>query len=174
MVAILTSVLTLALFIKFFGALFLSRPSAVVLAQTQRRGALEVAWKMRAAQAALAALCLVLGLAPVVPMMLLGRAIQASQQGLGALLANTQTAGLGWAGGLAGVDAASVYNPLMLAALLGLLLLLARAIARYGEFKRRLRRLPGWSGEPAPAPAPAPAPPAAKPKEALSWSFEKN
>ena len=42
--AIMTSALTLASFIKFFGVSFLSRASSLVTAQAARRGRLEVGW----------------------------------------------------------------------------------------------------------------------------------
>ena len=48
-IAIFTSALTLASFIKFFGVSFLSRTSALVAAQAASKGRLEVHWMMQAA-----------------------------------------------------------------------------------------------------------------------------
>ena len=63
MVAIFTSALTLALLIKFFGGIFLTRTSATVAAERQDNAALEVAGRC-AAQVVLAACCVLLGLLP--------------------------------------------------------------------------------------------------------------
>src|SRR5208337_1632953 len=60
-IAILTSVLTLASFVKFFGGSFLSRASARVVARASAQGRLEVPWLMQLPQVILALLCVLLG-----------------------------------------------------------------------------------------------------------------
>ena len=63
-VAILTSALTLASFIKFFGVSFLSRTSALVKERSAKQG-LEVGFMMQLPQILLASCCVTLGLMPV-------------------------------------------------------------------------------------------------------------
>ena len=197
MVAILTSALTLALFIKFFGGMFLARPSTLV-EQAAGRHPLEGSWKMRVSQLVLAAACLLFGLFPVLPMMLIHEALLASRQGLGSVIAEANPINLGWMAGIGSASQQSVYAPLGIAVVLGVMFLAARGLARlggarrratvpwlcgyavaseanrypaggfYGELKRYLQRVPGW------APAPAPISAEAKPKEAIAWSLEKN
>ena len=65
-IAILTSALTLASFIKFFGVSFLSRPSTLVTTQAAKQGKLEVPWMMQLPQVLLAVVCVVLGIVPAV------------------------------------------------------------------------------------------------------------
>ena len=60
-VAILTSALTLASFIKFFGVSFLSRTSALVTAQAARHGRWRSAGQMQLPQVVLAPGCVLLG-----------------------------------------------------------------------------------------------------------------
>ena len=87
-IAILTSALTLASFIKFFGVSFLSRTSALVTAQAARHGRLEVGWTMQLPQVALALACVLLGVVPAIGFRLMQLALDASRQGYGAALAN--------------------------------------------------------------------------------------
>jgi formate hydrogenlyase subunit 3/multisubunit Na+/H+ antiporter MnhD subunit len=81
-VAILTSALTLASFIKFFGASFLSRRSALVKEKAARRKRLEVGWSMQLPQVLLALVCVLFGVAPVLAARLIGGALAASPRGL--------------------------------------------------------------------------------------------
>ena len=64
-IAILTSALTLASFIKFFGVSFLSRTSALVR-ERAAKGRLEVPWMMQVPQLALAFCCVLLGVVPAI------------------------------------------------------------------------------------------------------------
>ncbi len=77
-ISILTSALTLASFIKFFGAAFLSRSSALVKTRAAQRGSLEVGWLMQAPQLFLASVCVLLGLVPGLALRLIGRAFEVS------------------------------------------------------------------------------------------------
>ena len=79
---IVTSALTLASFIKFFGAGFLSRTSALVAERAAGRK-LEVSWTMQLPQVALAGLCLLLGLFPSDAYWLISQALTRSSEGLG-------------------------------------------------------------------------------------------
>ena len=137
LIAILTSAITLALFIKFFGVTFLSRTSSLVADRAQQRWRMEVDWKMCAAQIALAAVCVVFGLMPMLGFGLVRAALNSSRQGLGAVLAEaTPIAGESWAG-VGGLTQQSLYVPLMLAMVLGTLFVLARALAKLGGAPRR-------------------------------------
>jgi formate hydrogenlyase subunit 3/multisubunit Na+/H+ antiporter MnhD subunit len=134
--AVLTSALTLASFIKFFGTSFLSRTSALV-AEKARQGPLEVGWMMRLPQVVLAAICVVVGVMPAVVFKLMDLALNASQQGLGAMLANTAPVTGGTMAGIAGWQGGSVFAPIATAAVLGLMFLLALGLARLTHAQRR-------------------------------------
>jgi hydrogenase-4 component B len=136
MIAILTSALTLASFIKFFGSTFLSRTSTLV-AEKGAHGQLEVGWLMRLPQLLLAALCLFIGLLPASAFKLVELALDASRQGLGTLLASAPpviaSSGLGVVAG----QGAAICEPLVLATVLGLTFLGAFGLARLTHPRRR-------------------------------------
>ena len=136
LIAILTSALTLASFIKFFGTSFLSRTSQLV-AEKAGHGTLEVGWMMRLPQLFLAALCVGVGVMPAVAFRLLDLALNASPQGLGAMLAKTTPVTGGAATGIAGWQGGSVFAPVIFAAVLGLMFLLALGLARLTHVPRR-------------------------------------
>jgi formate hydrogenlyase subunit 3/multisubunit Na+/H+ antiporter MnhD subunit len=136
LVAILTSGITLALVIKFFGLTFLARASRGVT-EHARHGRLEPSGPMQAAQVVLASMCVVFGLFPMLPLGLIGRAMQASRQGLGELLADAAPVATAWSavsefGGLA------LFAPLTLALVVALLFLLARWLGGLGGAARRV------------------------------------
>ena len=135
--AILTSALTLASFVKFFGASFLSRTSALVREKAAGQGRLEVGLMMQAPQLLLAAICVLVGILPALAYALIHRALAASPHGFGQALGQAAAAPGGVWGGLAGFESGSVFVPLALAAVLGLTLLLARFISRLGSAPRR-------------------------------------
>jgi formate hydrogenlyase subunit 3/multisubunit Na+/H+ antiporter MnhD subunit len=136
-IAILTSALTLASFIKFFGVSFLSRTSALVTEQAAKRGRLEVGWLMQLPQVFLAVLCVLLGVVPAIAFRLLQLALDASRQSFGVTLANAapMTSGL-WTG-LETTSATALFVPLVLAVVLGLMFLVVRAISKLGRAPRR-------------------------------------
>ncbi len=138
-VAILTSVLTLASFMKFFGATFLSRTSDLV-ARRAARGPMEVDWPMQAPQLALAGLCVFFGVAPVVAYGVFGAALAGSGSGLGAMFASPMTQPLGevlpWSG-LQVLGGQAILAPLVLAAVMAGLLLAAAGLSRLGAAPRR-------------------------------------
>ena len=84
-IAILTSALTLASFVKFFGASFLSRSSALVKEKAAQNG-LEVGTIMQIPQVLLAMICLLLGLVPAIAYGLIHNALLASPHGIGQAL----------------------------------------------------------------------------------------
>jgi len=135
-IAILTSALTLASFIKFFGASFLSRTSLVV-SRAASQGKLEVGWMMQLPQVLLALLCVLLGIVPALAFRLMQLALDASRQGFGATLADSHPMASGMGSGLAQAQSAAVFVPLALVVVLGLMFLLSRAISKLGRSPRR-------------------------------------
>ncbi|MFI5111168.1 MAG: proton-conducting transporter membrane subunit, partial [Terriglobales bacterium] len=135
-IAILTSALTLASFIKFFGASFLSRTSALVKAQAAN-GRLEVPWTMQLPQLVLAFFCVMLGVVPAIGFRLMQHALEASRGGLPAVLAGASPMVNGPLTGLAETHGAALFSPLVLAAVLGLMFLAVYGISKLGSAPRR-------------------------------------
>jgi formate hydrogenlyase subunit 3/multisubunit Na+/H+ antiporter MnhD subunit len=136
-VAILTSALTLASFIKFFGVSFLSRTSAVVSAQALKRGRLEVGWTMQVPQLLLSASCVLLGVVPAIAFRIMQRALDASPQGFGTELADAgPIASSPWTG-LEQLHGTALFAPLALAVVIGLAFLVAWLASRLGGATRR-------------------------------------
>src|SRR5690348_488305 len=146
-IAILTSALTLASFIKFFGTSFLSRTSELVAQkaglQPDRRvtaaragsGVLEVGWSMQLPQILLAASCVVLGVMPGLAFVFLQQAIAATPQGTAPLFAQTLPAEA--FSGITGPQGTALFVPLALLAVLVGSFLIAYAISRLGSAPRR-------------------------------------
>ncbi len=134
-VAILTSALTLASFIKFFGASFLSRTSALVAACARERR-LEPGWLMQLPQVFLATLCVLLGVLPVIGFRLAQQALSHQRpQGLPALLA-TAAVGSAPLRGVAMLGSAH-FVPLALAAVFAVMFGAAVVVSRAGGATRR-------------------------------------
>jgi hydrogenase-4 component B len=136
-VALLTSALTLASFVKFFGTSFLSRTSTLVAAKSGTSGSLEVGWLMQAPQLLLAALCVLLGVMPMLAFRMMELALNSSKQGLGAMLANTApvTGNLGI--GITCLEGQAAFAPLLFGVVLGVMFLAAFGISRLGHARRR-------------------------------------
>jgi hypothetical protein len=92
---------------------------------------------MRLPQLVLAATCVVVGVLPAVMFKLMDLALNASRQGLGAMLANTTPVSGGLAVGIAGWQGGSAFVPLVLSAVLALMFLLALGLARLTRAQRR-------------------------------------
>jgi formate hydrogenlyase subunit 3/multisubunit Na+/H+ antiporter MnhD subunit len=136
--AILTSALTLASFMKLFGAAFLARISSLVRERVAGRPVMEVGLMMMLPQAVLALLCILLGLMPMAAYQLIGRCLAASPPGLATVLARGALPAAGGIG--AGVmlpAAGAVFAPLALLLVLAALLMLAAWFARLGQASRR-------------------------------------
>ena len=141
-IAILTSALTLASFVKFFGASFLSRRSALVKEKAAGPRRLEVGLMMQIPQLLLATICVLLGILPAIAYGLIQRALAASPHGFGQALGDALIApGNLWAG-LTGVESRSLFVPLALVAVLGLAFVAARFISKLGGAARRVA--PPW------------------------------
>jgi NADH:ubiquinone oxidoreductase subunit 5 (subunit L)/multisubunit Na+/H+ antiporter MnhA subunit len=136
-VAMLTSVLTLALFLKFFGTSFLSRVSQRVAERAGAGKAVDVGWPMLAPQVTLAAFCLFLGLVPQVGYRIIHGALMSSQQGLGIVLARVPPLPTMGLTGVAGPAGLAILSPLVVAAVFGALLLVAAGISLVGGAVRR-------------------------------------
>lgn len=135
--AVMTSALTLAVFVRFFGAGFLSRTSATVNCCAQNRTSLDPGWMMLGPKLFLAGLCVMLGLLPALGMGLAVLALDASRQGLGQILAAFQPVTGGLWQGLSDAGARAVLAPLVVAVVLAATLWLARALAKSGGVARR-------------------------------------
>jgi hydrogenase-4 component B len=135
-IAILTSALTLASFIKFFGVSFLGRRSKLVAEKAGLTSRMEVDWIMKAPQFVLAALCLFLGLLPMAAYQLIQRSLSASQHGLAGELANASVFQPGVLS-VSVIGGEALLAPAVMAAGLGLLFLLVHMIAKSGGAERR-------------------------------------
>lgn len=141
-IAIVTSALTLALAMKFFGSAFLSRTSDLVRRRAGEANRLEVGPAMLVPQLTLAALCVALGLLPFLGSEAAKLAIAGGGEGLVERLAGPGgilTAG--WAGAPL-PDGRALLAPLGLAGVLGLAFLAAWATSRIGGGGRR--QAPSW------------------------------
>lgn len=131
-IALVTAALTLASFIKFFGASFLSSTSPLVRERVQQLPHLEVPWSMRIPQIFLASLCLLVGLLPVLAVQSMRAALDSSRHGFGPALADsTVLVGSLWPG-LRTPDGHALFAPLALLIILllivGALLLVVRLV----------------------------------------------
>jgi formate hydrogenlyase subunit 3/multisubunit Na+/H+ antiporter MnhD subunit len=136
LVAIMTSALTLASFIKFFGVSFLSRPSTLVEVNAGK-GNLEVGGLMQLPQLFLAAMCILLGTVPALAYSVMNHALNVSRQGFGEVLANAKPMVNSTVAGLDAVNGTALFAPLLLAVVLGLVFLVAYVISKLGGAVRR-------------------------------------
>jgi formate hydrogenlyase subunit 3/multisubunit Na+/H+ antiporter MnhD subunit len=140
-VALLTSALTLASFVKFLGIAFLGRRSAAVVEAAAARR-LEVGPSMLLPQLFLAALCVVLGLVPALAAHAGAAVLATSPGGLGEALAGVAFARAGAASGIEALGGAALLRPLAVLLLLATLFLLARSLAKLAGAPRRVS--PPW------------------------------
>jgi formate hydrogenlyase subunit 3/multisubunit Na+/H+ antiporter MnhD subunit len=138
-VAILTSALTLASFMKFFGVTFLSRRSTLVLEKVELGRRLEVGWTMMLPQIILAVLCMAFGLFPELACSVIGAGLRESPEGLASLFPATPGAA-GW--GLTVAGGRAHLLPVVILGVLAALYALAWGISRIGGSVRR--SAPAW------------------------------
>ena len=136
LVAIMTSALTLASFMKFFGVSFLSRTSTLVRTKAEA-GHLEVPWSMQLPQLLLAFFCVLLGIVPAIAFSLMQRVLETSRGGLGTTLASAAPMRTGPLTGATPLNSAALLVPVALAAVLGLMFLLAYGVSKLGHAQRR-------------------------------------
>ena len=135
--AILTSAITLALFIKFFGVSFLSRASTLVKAQAAKKGNLEDGLLMKLPKVFLAAICVLTGLFPVIGFSFLQRALETSPHGFGSILARTAPVISGPFSGMEEMGGQALYAPIALLVVLCVVFLVSRFVSKLGSAQRR-------------------------------------
>ncbi len=136
LVAIMTSALTLASFIKFFGVSFLSRQSALV-AESAGRKKLEVDGLMQLPQVFLAFVCILLGTVPALAYSVMNQAISASRQGFGEILANAAPMANSPLTGLDAVNGTAILAPVVLLVVLVIVFMITYVISKLGGAQRR-------------------------------------
>jgi formate hydrogenlyase subunit 3/multisubunit Na+/H+ antiporter MnhD subunit len=134
---ILTSALTLASFMKFFGVTFLSRESEIVKKQVKAGVRLEAGILMQLPQVLLAFACVVLGLVPALGYALLDRSLASGPAGIAQLLPRIQVTRENMITGLAPGGEAALFVPLVIAGVIALLMALAYAISKLGGAPRK-------------------------------------
>jgi hydrogenase-4 component B len=137
LIAILTSALTLASFIKFFGVSFLSRASTMVTAKAAKQERMEVPWMMQLPQVYLAIVCVMLGLFPWTAFHLMQKVLDSSPHAFGAALASAVPITGGVVAGVNDMQGIALFVPLAIAVLLGAMFLLTYIISKLGSAQRR-------------------------------------
>ena len=125
----LTGVLALACFAKAFGISFLALPRS-----PHARHAEEVPWSMRIGMGLLAAMCLLLGLAPMIVVPLLDRVTLPMA---GVSIAQKMLAFDGWTLAPVGVEFSSLSTPVLALLLIGAAALALALVALLGGFRRK-------------------------------------
>jgi formate hydrogenlyase subunit 3/multisubunit Na+/H+ antiporter MnhD subunit len=134
---IVTSALTLASFMKFFGVSFLSRASKLVQEKAARNISLEVKPTMQIPQVLLALLCILLGLMPGLAYRLIHLSLAASNRGLAEKLLSAAPAQTDLVIALPAGSNVAILAPLAVGAVLLLMFLIAKFISRLGAAERR-------------------------------------
>jgi formate hydrogenlyase subunit 3/multisubunit Na+/H+ antiporter MnhD subunit len=135
--AMFTSVLTLALFLKFVGTTFLSRVSARVAARASAHALHEASRSMLAPQLLLAGCCVLFGLAPQIGYRLAHLALRAAPDGLAALLARPDPLPVIGLTGVGYPTSQAVFMPLVVGGAVLLLVAAAAGISCLGGSVRR-------------------------------------
>jgi len=136
-IALFASALTLASFVKFFGASFLGRASSDVTERAAMRGRLEVGWLMQAPQVALAAVCVVTGLVPAWLTWMAQQSLRGTRQGMARLLADAAPLGGSPTSGLEAWSLSAGFAPIVLLVALAGCTALAWALSKLGAAPRR-------------------------------------
>jgi len=136
-IALLTSAITLAMYIKWFGVSFLSRTSAVVAARAKEKGKLEVNGLMQLPQLILAAVCVAIGLLPVLAYQLAAQVLKTSPQGLAEVLSAASPVNGEAVSGLSNVTNTALYAPLAVLGLLVIIFLVVSVVSKMGGSSRR-------------------------------------
>ena len=143
--AIMTSAITLASFIKFFGVSFLSRQSTLVIESAARKK-LEVDGLMQLPQVFLAACCILLGVVPAIAYTVMNQALNTSRQGFGAVLADAAPMMSGPWAGLDAVNGTALFAPMALIIVMALVFLVTYIISKLGGAARRTAAPPWLCG----------------------------
>jgi formate hydrogenlyase subunit 3/multisubunit Na+/H+ antiporter MnhD subunit len=134
---IVTSALTLASFMKFFGLSFLSRTSTLVLNKAASGVKLEVKPTMQLPQVLLALLCLALGLVPGIAYYFMQQALAGGHHVLSAAAPRLASTQIDLSIALPAGSSAALLAPLTAGAVVLLMFLIARFISRLGGAERR-------------------------------------
>ena len=134
---IVTSALTLASFMKFFGMTFLSRASTLVKDKAAANTKLEVKPTMQIPQLLLALLCLTLGLVPGLAYYLMQQSLAGGHQFLTAAMPGALPGHAAFSIALPAGSSAAILAPLAVGAVILLMFLIARFISRLGASERR-------------------------------------
>lgn len=146
---ILTSALTLASFMKFFGITFLSRKSTIVTERAKSGMPLEAGILMQIPQVILAIACVGLGIFPAVGYFVINKAMAAGPAGVSQFLPRLSITSSMLETGLAPSGGTTIFVPLVLVALLALLMGLAFLVTKLGAAPKRTSDiwLCGYDGE---------------------------
>lgn len=144
-IAIMTSAITLASFIKFFGVSFLSRSSDLVNSQAAK-GKLEVGGTMQLPQLFLAGMCIMLGVVPAAALWVLQHVLDVSRQGFGAALADARPMMSGALTGIDAVGGVALFVPVALVIVLFLVFMVTYIISKLGGATRRSGATPWLCG----------------------------
>jgi formate hydrogenlyase subunit 3/multisubunit Na+/H+ antiporter MnhD subunit len=134
---IVTSALTLASFMKFFGVSFLSRASSLVEEKAAQKRSLEVTPTMQIPQLLLAMFCILLGLVPGLAYHLIHLSLAASNQGLAARLLSAAPAQTDLLIALPAGTGLAILAPLTVGIILFIMFLISQFISRLGAAERR-------------------------------------
>ncbi len=137
LLGILTSALTLASFMKFYGIAFLSRASTVVKEEAAKGAKLEAGFFMQAPQVILALACVFFGVFPAAGYILIARALASGPAGISKFLPAFPSDGASLLGGVTVQGGTAMFVPVVLIATLVLLTALAYFFSRLGAAPRR-------------------------------------
>jgi formate hydrogenlyase subunit 3/multisubunit Na+/H+ antiporter MnhD subunit len=137
LLGILTSALTLASFMKFFGITFLSRESTVVKQEAAKGAKMEAGFIMQAPQVFLATACVFLGVFPAAGYILITRALASGPAGISKFLPVFPTGNASLLGGVAVQGGSALFMPLVIGVVLVALMGGAYVFSRLGAAPRR-------------------------------------
>ena len=137
LLGILTSALTLASFMKFFGVTFLSRKSSIVISQVKAGVKMEAGPLMQIPQVLLAAACIVLGIVPAIGYIILNKALASGPQGVSQFLPRLVLDKGDFVTGISAGAHGALFIPIAIGIALAALMGLAHIISRLGNAKRR-------------------------------------
>jgi len=137
LIGILTSALTLASFMKFFGVSFLSRTSTLTAQRRDSGEKIEAGPIMQLPQVFLALCCIALGVMPAMGYMVLDKALASGPQGISQFLPRLDMTSNSLVAGVSSAQGGALFVPLAILGALALLMLIAWGISRLGAAPRR-------------------------------------
>jgi hydrogenase-4 component B len=137
LLGILTSALTLASFMKFFGITFLSRASTIVKQEAAKGAKMEAGFLMQTPQVLLAITCVFLGVFPAVGYILIARALASGPAGVSKFLPVFPVDSASLLGGVAIHDGSAMFMPILIVGVLVVLMTGAYVFSRLGSAPRR-------------------------------------